>query len=477
MRINMGMIANMLRGHEIITDISSEDQIDLYGVGFSEAPGRACIKPLGNDTVIFSGDSSITMVNCSLIYGFDIVSDIFHMYNEWYDSVLAYCRNAKWQELIECTQPFYPNPIVLFDSNLKVLAMSSKFPKGSVDDEWDFLLEYGVASSSAVSAGRARHRFTETLHNGSNEFLSQPRFSGDNSFLSIAILHNTVPWGYFSSPDTVCPIEKGAAATLALLSKIISNVLTENVVAQDIFINDNNNVFQKCFASPEVDVKSMQNFLEYFSYSETDSFAVIVSSFLGDQIAENLKKMYSALINTMNLPIFIIDDTLVTILDVSNIKYSEVSEIIKYLTEKFNVITAESLALQNVRNVYYAYNQCKFVLSRVNTGKSGYHYFYNYAVDYLILNSDRNVLLNACNQQLLNMYRIGEKHLDAVVSFEMYLRNERSLQETSRLLGIHKNTVSYRVQNVLELTRLNIDDKYDREYALITFAVLRALGR
>ena len=75
------------------------------------------------------------------------------------------------------------------------------------------------------------------------------------------------------------------------------------------------------------------------------------------------------------------------------------------------------------------------------------------------------------------MYRIGEKHLDAVVSFEMYLRNERSLQETSRLLGIHKNTVSYRVQNVLELTRLNIDDRYDREYALITFAVLRALGR
>ena len=477
MRINMGMIASMLRGHKLITNISSEDPMDLYGVGFSEAPGRACIKPLGNDTVIVSGDSSITMVNCSLIYGFDIVSDIFHMYNEWHDSVLAYCRNAKWQELIECTQPFYPNPFIIFDSNLKVLAMSSKFPKGSVDDEWDFLLEYGVASGNAVAAGRSRHRFTETLHNGSNVFISQPRFPGDNSFLSISILHATVPWGYLSSPATVCPLEKGDVATLAILSRIISNVLLENSEAQDIFINDNNNIFQKCFASPEVDVKSMQNFLEYYSYLETDSFVVIVSSFLGDQITENLRKMYSALVNTVNLPIFIIDDTLVTIADVSNIKYSEVSEIIKYLSEKFNAITAESLALQNVRNVYYAYNQCKFVLSRVNTDKSGYHSFYNYAVDYLILNSDRNVLLNACNQRILNMYRVGEKQLEAVASFEMYLRNERSLQETSRLLGIHKNTVSYRVQNVIELTKINIDDRYDREYALVTFAVLRALGR
>ena len=59
----------------------------------------------------------------------------------------------------------------------------------------------------------------------------------------------------------------------------------------------------------------------------------------------------------------------------------------------------------------------------------------------------------------------------------MYLRNERSLQETSKQLGIHKNTVSYRIQNVLELTKLNIDDRYDREYSLVTFAVLRALGR
>lgn len=475
-QINMGMIASMLRGHELITNISSEDPMVLYGVGFSETPGRACIKSLGNDTVIVSGDSSITMVNCSLIYGFDIVCDIFHMYNKWYDLVLAYCRNAKWQDLIECTQPFYPNPLVLFDSNLKVLAMSSNFPKGSVDDEWDFLLEYRVASSSAVAAGRSRHRFTETLHNGSNVFISQPRFSGDNTFLSISILHTTIPWGYLSSLDTVCRIEKGSIAILSLLSKIIGNTLIENTEASDI-INDNNNVFQKCFASPEVDVKSMQNFLEYYSYSETDSFAVVVSSFLGDHIAENLKMMYSALINTINLPIFIIDDTLVTILDVSNIKYSVVSEIIQYLTEKFNAVTAESLTLQNVRNVYYAYNQCKFVLSRVKTGKCGYHFFYNYAVDYLILNSDRNILLNACNQPILNMFRVGDKQLDAVVSFEMYLRNERSLQETSKQLGIHKNTVSYRIQNVLELTKLNIDDRYDREYSLVTFAVLRALGR
>ena len=49
-----------------------------------------------------------------------------------------------------------------------------------------------------------------------------------------------------------------------------------------------------------------------------------------------------------------------------------------------------------------------------------------------------------------------------------YLSTERSITEAARFLKIHKNTLSYRVNRALEISGIDVNSHYDREYAKLS---------
>lgn len=57
-------------------------------------------------------------------------------------------------------------------------------------------------------------------------------------------------------------------------------------------------------------------------------------------------------------------------------------------------------------------------------------------------------------------------------TFRHYLQTERSYQQTAEALFLHRNTVLYRVNKVLELYPVDLDSSYEREYILTSFRIL-----
>ena len=247
MRINMWMLANMLREFDPIIDIDPNAETDLFGVGFTESPGRVCIAKEGSDILCYSKDSKILLKNCSFMFAFERVQHIFDYYNEWHDNVAQFCRTGGWQHLVDGIYPQCQNPIVLFDVNNKVISMSSRFPKGTVDSEWDFLLDYGVASETNIKTGRANPRFREFLYEGTGYFLTSATSNSPHEYLTICIKQAGEAWGFFSSVSTVNKFSKGEIDALLSLAKIIETFLPQKSASAQQ--NNGQRKFFSCFWS------------------------------------------------------------------------------------------------------------------------------------------------------------------------------------------------------------------------------------
>lgn len=102
------------------------------------------------------------------------------------------------------------------------------------------------------------------------------------------------------------------------------------------------------------------------------------------------------------------------------------------------------------------------------------YHFYNYAVDYILSVRDMELARYACQVDINNLWEEGKPDGgERVETLRAYLSNERSLVKAANELFIHRNTLVYRVNKILETLLCDLDDSYTREYMQLSIRVLR----
>lgn len=66
--------------------------------------------------------------------------------------------------------------------------------------------------------------------------------------------------------------------------------------------------------------------------------------------------------------------------------------------------------------------------------------------------------------------------VDLVHTLSVYLHNHGSLKQSARALGVHANTIAYRVQRIQEITGLDLGDPDDRLLAHVTVKIIESQG-
>lgn len=51
-----------------------------------------------------------------------------------------------------------------------------------------------------------------------------------------------------------------------------------------------------------------------------------------------------------------------------------------------------------------------------------------------------------------------QKNGELIDTLECYLNHKQSIRKTSELMGVHARTVSYRLQKIVKLTRIDFDN-------------------
>ena len=100
--------------------------------------------------------------------------------------------------------------------------------------------------------------------------------------------------------------------------------------------------------------------------------------------------------------------------------------------------------------------------------------FYDYAVYYMMEQSDISLLLSAIHPDVRAILcETGDEHSrDKINTISSYIKNERSLVKTARELYVHRNTLIYRLKKTISEMQYDIEDSYTRTYFIYSIDVL-----
>lgn len=474
MRISMWMLANMLRDEDCIFDISQNAQENLFGAGFTESPGRVCIAKNGNDVICYSGDDRIILKSCSFIYAFERIQQIFDYYNEWSNVTSQLCREHNWQAIIDNMELMFPHPLVLYDTNMKVLAMSSRFGPGTVDAEWDYLINYGMSSDAAIKAGKALSKFSKSAQHRSYVYFIIPATALEPMFVSMNVRHFGESIAFISGVG-IGMITKGQIESLAKLATIIDDSLPGK---EDLLnYNVSKDIFKEFITNKSADdLESIKRRISVYGWDEADHYSLLCAYIKDDPKKELIHDLFVTSANALSIPIVVLTGKVIFVLNNDDSQYKMMLDQLMSIARNHNAITIESNSLEKIQNIFFCYDQIQFVLSKIDGMNKEHYKFYDFAIKYIILHSDRDELLHACNPSIFKLFITDSKSLDLTYSLEAYLKCDCSLQDAASVLYVHKNTISYRVRKALEIAQVDTSDMYSRSYAILSFDVLHALG-
>ena len=68
-----------------------------------------------------------------------------------------------------------------------------------------------------------------------------------------------------------------------------------------------------------------------------------------------------------------------------------------------------------------------------------------------------------------------QKNGELIDTLECYLNHKQSIRKTSELMGVHARTVSYRLQKIVKLTRIDFDNIVEMLSVRIGLIAIRVL--
>jgi DNA-binding PucR family transcriptional regulator len=78
-----------------------------------------------------------------------------------------------------------------------------------------------------------------------------------------------------------------------------------------------------------------------------------------------------------------------------------------------------------------------------------------------------------CHPAVMKLYAYDrEFHTDYFNSLYTYLITNKKLADSAEILGIHRNTAAYRINKILSITDLNLEDESETPYILVSYKIV-----
>ena len=95
----------------------------------------------------------------------------------------------------------------------------------------------------------------------------------------------------------------------------------------------------------------------------------------------------------------------------------------------------------------------------------------------LSISSDHINLHSVCPEALFSLMKYDESSKEDLVNcLSEYLRNDKNLQKTANVLGIHRNTLTYRIKKIAGILEADIEDKDTAFNLSLAIEIVRYIG-
>ena len=476
MKLSMWMIANRLGKYNISTDVLNKNAPIYQSVRL--IPRMNCVHVCQKDeNVECVGDGDvITFKSNTSDNVFDIIADIFDDYNNLENDAIKYAESYDLEGLINRLFDFFNNPIVLFDKNYNVLALTKQYGIDDVNSEWRHYYTYGSPSLDHIIQNK----------DSSAEFISDPsaqiyRFNSPSkqNYMTCSIAYNNVEIGRIAILEKDRTINFGDQQLLNCLILKIAPILTRTDFSKKEFLGQN--YLLKILMDVAVDDTELKHFFKYSTWNQEDSLKIcLITPHINSIINEYLSliKEYSLKL-LPDFHVFIHQEQIIMVMNESIMSFETAIKLLKSVTtlEKNSTISI-SLTFKGLKNLRKYWNQAIFAANygKLLNNDSNYYNFFDYAIDYIIQSKNNEDIYYACHPDIIKMHQDDNKNqTNMIETISTYLTNERSLIRTANALFVHRSTLIYRIKKIINRLEYDIEDSYSREYMMLSVRILNLL--
>lgn len=448
----------------------TEDSAAVY-VYFSQSNDMPTV------TMLRSGDDLISIPNmpCALVCN-ELVR-AFDFYNEWEQKLLmALLKGDSLQELLDIAHIAFDRPMFIKSSSSWAFAVTSGYD-GAVHPDWIRLQESMTTRRSSMEAVRAVSmdpKFNKTFQDKYPAILESPYYGGP-------VLHANV-WLEEQRVCEIIAIENGKSFNLGdphLMNQFASIVERYMTANQNLYLSFSgiSALLVELIKSHEYDDDNLKLACDAAGWEEGDHLAVIsvgsrssteapVDNVLREQLISGLK--YSCVFTYQGKTVCVVDIT-------KNEGRKNLIERLIELVPKEIFYWGMSYEFTDLRELPIYYLQSLDVMEKSAAAGSPWNTMYQVALDVIHDRLEESMeyhsLIHPDVRKLMDIDdRNGSQYLKTM--FE-YLICGGNYTDAANHLGLHRNSMIYRVARIKEIISTDLDDSTNRILLLFSFLMVQ----
>lgn len=475
MKLSMWMIANRISSLDIETNFTNEGPVILKSARRVYATNCVHVFQSGTDVICNGEGNYIRLKDMKVDQAFEIIQGVFDFYEDWHNMLLETCEAKDYQKLIDSCWHVFHNPLLLFDGNCKLLAMSNQYPADALDNEWRYLSVYGYSSISAIQFIKydcSKNDFTSSK-------IQKYNFSHNSVIkmggITAGIYCDDGICGRINLLEYERPFNTGDYQLLRQIIKQLSHSL--GIGDTDKSKLTHHNIFYSLVLEHKIASEELKIQMEYMNWDMGDTFRITILSPISGSVSNDplfilCHVIRNSIIFCNN---FVLNNKIVIITNERMISKQQLLKNLEPIISQNSLKAAISLPCHNIMHISYIYKQAvsAFYYADLYRNEQMILDIYEYGLDYIIESQDMKTAFFACHPDIMFMWAQKEEiGPDTILTFHSYLNHERSIINTAHSLFVHRNTIIYRIKKIIDTLNYDLDDAYTRDYMKISLKVL-----
>lgn len=472
MLLSMWMLSNRLEQLNPERHFPKNVSIHLRSARLHYAEHCVHIYAEGNDVVCRDQEAWFALKNMTTMEALELLQDTFDFFQDLDVSFQEAALNHDLQRIVNESWFLFHNPILLSDCSHKKLAMSQQYEDDAIAPEWTYTSRYGHSSVETIRIMK-RHAPTKRFYLDYHaKYYSFPD-EGMMSRLTQVIYFQDTRIGRISVFEYERQLNEGDVQFLEYLCMYLTRAM-KHLYTQEKAFAYNTYLNLIYGAVPSQDEIARQ--YAYMAWNIGDSLIVYVLSVCQDSLFPFLIRSLRTALPSAN--VFYEGDKAIAICNLAACKRKDIEKSVIRIAGEHQLLAAASLPFSDISMLKYYYRQCCWSLNRPSSSSDpGIRDFLNDAYEFILASDDLQQQVHAVHPALAQLFfsPLPEKQA-AFHLLSFYLASDCSLNQTAATLHLHRNTLSYRLNKLLDEIGLDLEDPALRDYLLLSTRVLAEIS-
>lgn len=480
MKLSMSILADWLSDYQPRTDLKTDlleiETVRLFSGKEEPRPNTLYIGTLhqlfsnGSNRVICTHKNDILILNTEDVE--DVLNQVltaFEYYSRWADQTQArISEGAMLQDLIDLSEDILRCPVFLLDSGHRMLACSRRYLPQKEDRFWDTMMENKLGDSAIVN--QLNTRYPDRLLYQGIYTLDENNFFTSKGYHYNFFYQNS--WvGLFAAIDEFGTFRKGKLDIFLIFCHIIDKWFQTHIETQGA--SELSIALQNALTSNTREHHELNRLLSLWNWKVTDE--LILVQLTAPYAPYNINIHLCRTINSSVRDIFaiVMENSIAVLCNLSrqNRGSLETSLAKWLLSGKYYGSVSPVFTLKESLYFYYQYTNltsryCERIPGEFYDGSS-------YVLEHLINYLKDAPLPSPYHPGLLKLMDYDTRHHSSYSdTLHVYLEMERNHLATARALNLHRNSLSYRIQKIAQITGADFDDPNTRLHMLISYKLL-----